>query len=99
MPTYEYTCSKCGHTFDVYQSIADEALTVCPKDSCPRKTWGKGKIKRSIGAGAGIIFKGSGFYITDYRSENYKAGAKKDSSSSAASTKSDSKPSGSSSAK
>ena len=78
MPTYDYTCSKCGHAFEVYQSITEDALTVCPKEVCPRKTWGKGKIKRAIGAGAGFIFKGSGFYSTDYRSENYKASAKKD---------------------
>ena len=79
MPTYEYVCSKCGHEFEKVQSIADDALTVCPKELCARKKWGKGKVKRVIGAGAGLIFKGSGFYITDYRSENYKAGAKKES--------------------
>ena len=54
-------------------------MTVCPKDTLCRKKWGKGKLKRAVSAGAGLIFKGSGFYITDYRSENYKAGAKKDS--------------------
>src|SRR5579872_4347902 len=79
MPTYEYVCSKCDHQFEKYQSIADKSLTTCPKELCGMKKWGKGKIKRVIGAGAGLIFKGSGFYITDYRSENYKAGAKKDS--------------------
>src|SRR5437867_2006499 len=79
MPTYEYVCEKCGHEFEKVQSIKDNALTVCPKESCGMKKWGKGKVKRAIGAGAGLIFKGSGFYITDYRSENYKAGAKKDS--------------------
>lgn len=78
MPTYEYVCEKCGHTFEKFQSITEKALTVCPKDLCHCKKWGKGKVKRVIGAGAGLIFKGSGFYITDYRSENYKAGAKKD---------------------
>ena len=78
MPTYEYVCEKCGHKFDTFQSIKDSALTVCPKDKCAKKTWGKGKVKRAIGAGAGLIFKGSGFYITDYRSEGYKEAAKKD---------------------
>jgi putative FmdB family regulatory protein len=79
MPTYEYVCSKCGHEFEKVQPIADAALTTCPKELCAQKKWGKGKVKRVIGAGAGLIFKGSGFYITDYRSENYKAGAKKES--------------------
>ena len=79
MPTYEYVCSKCGHQFEKFQSIKDKALTVCPEDLCGQKKWGKGKIKKLIGAGAGLIFKGSGFYITDYRSENYKAAAKKES--------------------
>jgi len=99
MPTYEYICEKCGHEFEAYQSMKDDALTTCPKDKCPKKRWAKGKVKRSIGAGAGLIFKGSGFYITDYRSEGYKAAAKKDSSSSSSesSKKSDSKKSSGSS--
>ena len=78
MPTYEYVCSKCEHQFDVFQAITEKALTVCPKDKCGRKRWGKGKIKRGISIGAGIIFKGSGFYTTDYRSESYKEAAKKE---------------------
>ncbi len=78
MPTYEYVCLKCEHQFEKVQSIADDALKTCPKELCGMKKWGKGKVKRAISAGAGLIFKGSGFYITDYRSENYKAGAKKD---------------------
>jgi putative FmdB family regulatory protein len=78
MPTYEYICSKCGHEFEKVQSIKASALTVCPRDVCPRKPWGKGKVLRRIGLGGGIIFKGSGFYSTDYRSDSYKAGAKKD---------------------
>jgi len=89
MPTYEYVCEKCGHEFEKFQSIKDSALTACPKELCGLKKWGKGKVKRAIGAGAGLIFKGSGFYITDYRSENYKAGAKKDA---APSSGGDSKP-------
>src|SRR5437660_12459306 len=81
MPTYEYLCTKCEHEFDVFQSIKDKALTTCPKDLCARKPWGKGKVKKKIGAGAGLIFKGSGFYITDYRSDSYKEAAKKESGS------------------
>ena len=79
MPTYEYVCQKCKHEFEKFQSIADGPLTVCPKELCAKKKWGKGKVKKTIGAGAGLIFKGSGFYITDYRSEGYKSAAKKDS--------------------
>ena len=59
--------------------MSDKTLTVCPKELCAQKKWGKGKITKKISAGAGLIFKGSGFYITDYRSENYKESAKKDS--------------------
>lgn len=80
MPTYEYVCEKCGHAFDQFQSISAAPLTVCPEGVCPQKRWGKGKVRRAISAGAGLIFKGSGFYITDYRSESYKEAAKKDSS-------------------
>lgn len=58
--------------------MSDKPLEVCPKELCGQKKWGKGKIKKLIGAGAGLIFKGSGFYITDYRSDKYKAAAKKD---------------------
>ena len=78
MPTYEYICAKCKHTFETMQSIKAKALTVCPKNLCPKKPWGKGKVKRAIGTGGGLLFKGSGFYITDYRSDKYKAAAKKD---------------------
>src|SRR4051812_14428349 len=79
MPTYAYVCEKCGHQFDQVQSISAKALTTCPKELCPEKRWGKGKVKRAITGGAGLIFKGSGFYITDYRSDKYKEAAKKDS--------------------
>ena len=79
MPTYEYQCQKCKKSFDCFQSMKDPVLTVCPKDLCRQKTWGKGAVKRQLGTGAGLIFKGSGFYITDYRSEGYKAAAKSDS--------------------
>jgi putative FmdB family regulatory protein len=78
MPTYEYICSKCDHHFDLSQSIKDKAIKICPEDKCGRKRWGKGQVKRAIGTGGGLIFKGSGFYITDYRSEKYKEAAKKD---------------------
>jgi putative FmdB family regulatory protein len=98
MPTYEYVCSKCGHEFEKFQPIADKPLTVCPKDRCPRKKWGRGKVKKQIGAGAGLLFKGSGFYITDYRSEKYKEAAKKDSAS-AGGSGGDGKPASSSESK
>lgn len=78
MPTYEYHCEKCKKSFEVFQSMKAEPLTVCPKEQCRQKTWGKGRVKRQLGTGAGLIFKGSGFYITDYRSEGYKDAAKKD---------------------
>ena len=81
MPTYEYFCTKCEHEFDLFQSIKDKPLTTCPKEACARKPWGKGKVKKKIGAGAGLIFKGSGFYITDYRSDSYKEAAKKEAGS------------------
>lgn len=78
MPTYEYSCEKCGKTFEAYQSMLDESFRECPKTLCRKKKWGHGKVKRLLGTGAGLIFKGSGFYITDYRSNSYKEGAKKD---------------------
>jgi putative FmdB family regulatory protein len=80
MPTYEYICSKCEHTFETTQSIKAKPLATCPREFCPKKPWGKGKVKRAIGTGGGLIFKGSGFYTTDYRSDKYKAAAKKDAS-------------------
>lgn len=91
MPTYEYECAKCKKSFEIVQSMKDDALKTCPKPLCRQKTWGKGKVKRKIGAGAGLIFKGSGFYITDYRSEGYKKSKSESSKSSDSSstTKSD----------
>src|SRR5580704_13335741 len=71
MPTYEYECEACGHTFDEFQSMSEALLTKCPK--C-----GKKKLTRLFGIGAAVIFKGSGFYETDYRSESYKKAAKAD---------------------
>jgi len=68
MPTYEYVCESCGHELERFQSITARPLRKCPK--C-----GKNKLQRLIGTGAGIIFKGAGFYQTDYRSESYKKAA------------------------
>jgi putative FmdB family regulatory protein len=79
MPTYEYICEKCGREFEAVQSIAARPLRICPKELCPRKKWGRGRVKRKISAGGGLLFKGGGFYATDYRSEGYKQAAKKDS--------------------
>jgi putative FmdB family regulatory protein len=83
MPTYEYVCGKCGHEFEVVHSISAPALKICPKDKCGQKKWGRGKVTRKISGGTGLLFKGGGFYITDYRSDNYKQSAKKDSNSNA----------------
>jgi len=79
MPTYEYACEKCGHEFEAIHSMSAASLKTCPEDACAQKKWGRGKVSKKIGAGAGLLFKGSGFYITDYRSENYKSASKKDS--------------------
>ncbi|MEM9415997.1 MAG: zinc ribbon domain-containing protein [Planctomycetota bacterium] len=89
MPTYEYECDACSHAFEEFQSITAKHLKKCPE--C-----GKPKLRRLIGTGAGIIFKGSGFYETDYRSDNYSKDAKadKDGGKSDASSK-DSKAAGS----
>src|SRR5437660_7156402 len=78
MPTYEYVCEKCGDHFEKVQAISAKSLTTCPKELCGQERWGKGRVKRVISGGAGLIFKGSGFYITDYRSEKYKEAAKKE---------------------
>jgi len=78
MPTYDYFCNKCQQSFEAVQSMKDPHFKTCPEALCRQETWGQGEVKRQMGTGAGLIFKGSGFYITDYRSENYKEGAKKD---------------------
>lgn len=80
MPTYDYLCSACGHRFEEFQSMSADPLVKCP--ACK-----KNKLERLIGAGAGVIFKGSGFYQTDYRGGSYASDAKKDES-----PKSDTKP-------
>jgi putative FmdB family regulatory protein len=82
MPTYEYVCKKCGHEFEAFQSISAKPLETCPKELCAQKKWGRGRVTKKISGGAGLLFKGSGFYITDYRSQKYKDAAKKDSPSS-----------------
>ena len=76
MPTYEYVCKKCKAHLDIFHSMKDADLKVCPKEKCPKKAWGKGAIVKQMGTGAAFIFKGSGFYITDYRSAGYKKAAK-----------------------
>ena len=92
MPTYEYTCQKCGLEFEFLQPMSATPLKNCPEDLCAQKKWGRGKVKKRISSGAGLIFKGSGFYITDYRSEGYKQSAKKDSGESKPAAKTESKP-------
>ncbi|MGD0016387.1 MAG: FmdB family zinc ribbon protein [Verrucomicrobiia bacterium] len=71
MPTYEYECQKCEHRFEVFQSIKDKPKRTCPK--C------RGRLKRLMGMGAGLLFKGSGFYITDHRKPGYREAASKES--------------------
>jgi putative FmdB family regulatory protein len=90
MPTYDYHCDACEHEFEVFESIKAEPQSKCPK--CKKK-----KLRRLFGAGGGLLFKGSGFYLTDYRSESYKQAAAKEkpdaaTSSTTAETKSSSKP-------
>jgi putative FmdB family regulatory protein len=80
MPTYEYKCDACGHTFERFQSI-----TAAPVKRCPE--CGKSKVRRLISTGAGLIFKGSGFYITDYRDKSYTDQAKADSGGGSSETK------------
>ena len=79
MPTYDYDCEKCGGSFEAFQSMKDEPFEVCPRESCVCDEWGQGKVRRRLGTGAGLIFKGSGFYTTDYRSESYRQAEKKES--------------------
>jgi putative FmdB family regulatory protein len=74
MPTYDYQCDSCGHKFELFQSIKDEAIRKCPQ--CKKL-----KLRRLFGTGAALVFKGSGFHQTDYRSEAYKKAAKADAAS------------------
>ncbi|MBL8857739.1 MAG: zinc ribbon domain-containing protein [Planctomycetes bacterium] len=87
MPTYDYVCGACGHALEIFHSMTEAAKKKCPK--C-----GKSKLERRIGAGAGFLFKGQGFYKTDYRSDSYKAGEKAESSASADAPKSEAKADG-----
>jgi putative FmdB family regulatory protein len=80
MPTYEYECQKCGHRFELFQSIKDAPRKTCPKPKC------RGRVKRVLSTGGGIIFKGSGFYVTDYRKPSYTEAAKKESDATTASS-------------
>lgn len=87
MPTYDYRCTECEHTFELFHSMKDK-----PKRKCP--ACGKNALERLIGTGAGVLFKGSGFYETDYRSSSYKKGAeaeKKSSESGSGETKGEKK--------
>jgi len=72
MPTYDYKCKKCGYRFEQFQTITDDPIERCPK--C------EGEVERLISGGAGLLFKGNGFYITDYRSESYKKAERADKS-------------------
>ncbi len=84
MPTYDYECARCGHVFEKFQRMSDPPAKRCPK--C------RGKVNRRLGAGAGVLFKGSGFYATDYRSETYKKAAKSETSDSSKASEKPSKP-------
>ena len=84
MPTYDYVCDACEHQFELFHSIKDE-----PKRKCPK--CGRQKLRRLIGPGAAIVFKGSGFYKTDYRSESYKKAAAAEKSTATAASKSEPK--------
>ncbi|MBI3312082.1 MAG: zinc ribbon domain-containing protein [Candidatus Omnitrophica bacterium] len=72
MPTYEYECQKCHRRHESFQSITAKSLTKCPRPKC------RGRLKRLLGSGSGFLFKGSGFYITDYRSSRYQEAKKRD---------------------
>src|SRR5262245_61145921 len=85
MPTYDYQCEACGHRFEKFQSITASPIRKCP--SC-----GKNRVKRLLGTGAGIIFKGSGFYITDYRDPSYHEKAKSESGGGTTTTEKSEKP-------
>src|SRR2546421_5716738 len=82
MPTYDYKCKACGHEFELYQSMTESSKRKCP--AC-----GKNALERLIGTGAAVIFKGSGFYQTDYRSESYKKSAESDKKSAEPASSSD----------
>lgn len=82
MPTYDYVCEECDHALEAFHAMSAPPLKDCP--AC-----GKPRLKRKIGTGAGLLFKGSGFYITDYRSDSYKSGAKSEQGSGKGEAKAD----------
>jgi putative FmdB family regulatory protein len=85
MPTYDYRCKACGHTFELYQTMSEGEKRKCPECA-------KSSLERLIGAGAGLIFKGSGYYLTDYRSKSYEEGAKAERDAAKPKDTSDAKP-------
>lgn len=87
MPTYDYVCDGCGHRFEAFHSMSADPLKDCP--ACK-----EAKLRRLFGAGAAILFKGSGFYVTDYRSQSYQSGAKADQPAAAPAKDAGSTPSG-----
>jgi putative FmdB family regulatory protein len=86
MPTYEYVCEKCGRTFEAFQRMTEEPLKTCIDQACG------GSVHRLLSGGAGFIFKGAGFYATDYRSDSYKKAAEKDKGSGSSSSSGSSSP-------
>ena len=95
MPTYDYQCKTCGKTFEVFQSMSSAVLTHCPTDVCDQIPKGEGVIERKISAGAGLIFNGSGFYLTDYKASGAKSAATTGTASGTSSDATASKSSGS----
>jgi putative FmdB family regulatory protein len=83
MPTYDYTCRTCGHRFEYFQSMSSEPLTKCPVEECilEEERKGTGDVVRAVGGGAGLVFKGEGFYLTDYARKGKKGGSEGSSSS------------------
>ncbi|HVT72315.1 MAG TPA: FmdB family zinc ribbon protein [Lacunisphaera sp.] len=92
MPTYDYICAKCGHELEVFQSMKEAPLKVCP--ACHRRS-----LKRKVGGGAGLIFKGSGFYITDYKKKPAEKPAEKPAATATPSKSSEHKPAAAKAAK
>jgi putative FmdB family regulatory protein len=90
MPTYDYVCNTCGKQFEVFQSMSADVLTHCPVSECGETEKGLGEVTRKIGGGAGLIFSGSGFYITDYKSGSSSGGNTTDKSASSESSSSSS---------